>query len=247
MKRWPAGVTPGGPEDVGPSIREIAGRHGLGQHAAGALTALVVALGAEPHPPTTIRSPREVVDAHVADSLVALELESVRRARRLADLGAGAGFPGLPLAIALRAATVDLVEPRRRKCEVIERLATASGIPNARAVPLRAEEWGGGEGHEAYDLITARALGSLPLVAEYAAPLLARGGKLVAWRGRRDHDDERRGEAAASQLGLVVEEVVPVVPFVGARDRHLHVLSKEGSTPGRFPRRPGRAAKRPLA
>lgn len=174
-------------------------------------------------------------------------MPELRDALRIADIGSGAGFPGLPLALALPAAQVDLIESARRKCEVIDRLAGAAGIENARSLPARAEEWAAGEGREAYDAVTVRAVASLPTLVEYAAPLLRVGGVLVAWKGARDDDEERAGAAAAGQLGMSGGTVVRVVPFEGARHRHLHVFTKLDPTPERFPRRAGMARKRPLA
>ena len=207
---------------------------------------MIVGLAAEPHPPTTVRDPDEIADRHVGDSLTALELERVRAARRIVDVGAGAGFPGLPLAIALPAASIDLLEASRRKCEVIERLIAAAAVPNARVVASRAEAWAGDEGRDAYDLVTGRAVAGLPVLVEYAAPLLSLGGVLVAWRGRRDTAEERVAEAAAGALGMSPTAVIAVKPFRAARDRHLHVFTKVSATPTEYPRRPGRAAKRPL-
>ena len=183
----------------------------------------------------------------MADSLSGLEVPALRAASRVADLGAGAGFPGLPLAVALPAARVDLVESAGRKRAVIERLIVAAGIANARTVAARAEAWGAAAGgHEAYDAVTARALAPLAVLCEYAAPLLEPGGALVAWKGARGADEERAGAAAAATVGLEPVEVRPVTPFVRARSRHLHVFRKVAPTPPRFPRRPGVAAKRPL-
>jgi 16S rRNA (guanine527-N7)-methyltransferase len=175
---------------------------------------------------------------------VALELEAVRGARAIADLGAGAGLPGLPLAIALPGAEVCLVESNRRKCEFIAHAASACSVSNADVVNRRAEAWP--EGISRFDLVTARALAPLPVVAEYAAPLLRVGGKLVAWRGQRDAADEAAGRAAARELGLEMGEIVRVEPYPGAVNRHLQPMIKVAETPGRFPRRPGMARKRPL-
>lgn len=227
--------------------RRLAVAHRLPAPAAEQLLRLVAALAAEPDPPTAIRAPDEVVDRHLADSLTALDLSAVRGAHRLADVGSGAGFPGLPLAIALPAARVDLLEAAGRKCEVIERLAVAADVANARPIAARAEEWAAGEGRSAYEIVTARAVASLAVLAEYAAPLLGIDGVLVAWKGRRAPDEERAGVAAAERLGLQYSAVVPVTPFAAARERHLHVLVKRQPTPTGFPRRPGRAARRPLA
>ena len=84
---------------------------------------LLKALDAESHPPTTIRDRAGAIEAHLADSLSGLEVAEVRTAQRIADIGAGAGFPGLVLAVARPDAQVDLVESSGRKCAVISRLA----------------------------------------------------------------------------------------------------------------------------
>ena len=225
----------------------LAERFALPAGAAGRLDALVDALLREPDPHTTITDPGEIAGRHLADSLVALELEEVRSAAVIADIGAGAGFPGLPLAIALPGAQVELIESARRKCAVIGRLAAAASATNARAVEARAEEWAAGAGASRYDVVTARALAALPVLVEYAAPLLRKGGVLVAWKGIRDEAEESAGARAAELLGLDPAGVRRVEPFAGARDHHLHLYRKVKPTPDRVPRRPGMAAKRPLA
>lgn len=222
-------------------------RYGLTPGIVDAFEGLLEGLAAEPDPPTTVRKPPEALRLHVADSLSGLEVPALREAGQIADIGAGAGFPGLVLAGALPGAGVDLIEANGRKCAVIERLAAAAGLSNARALAVRAEEWAAGEGRGSYDAVTARAVASLAVVVEYAAPLLRLGGAVVVWRGARDAQGEASGAAAAAALGLTAGEVRRAVPFEGARDRHLHVYFKVEPTPERFPRRPGAARKRPLA
>jgi 16S rRNA (guanine527-N7)-methyltransferase len=209
-----------------------------------ALEALVERVTDDPEAPTRVTDRAGILRDHLADSLVALELAEVRAATAAADLGSGAGFPGLPLAIALPGARVSCVESNGRKCAFIARAAEACGAGNAAVVHARAEEWA--EGFGACDLITARALAPLAVVAEYAAPLLSLGGSLVAWRGRRDPEDEASGARAGAQLGLEPGPIVRVEPYPGALHRHLHLLRKVDATPDRFPRRPGMARKRPL-
>jgi len=225
-------------------LASLTDRYGLPAAAIGQLAALLELLAADAHAPTTVRVPGQAVHTHLGDSLVALELPDVRDATAIADLGAGAGFPGLPLAVALPAAEVVLVESVARKCAFIRAAADTAGLTNVEVVADRAESWNAGLGTR--DLVTARALASLAVLAEYAAPLLCEGGVLVAWKGRRDVEEERDGAAAAEQLGLVVEEIRPVHPYAAAEHRHLHVLRKVAPTPERFPRRPGMARKRPL-
>ena len=225
----------------------LAARHGLGEQATSALAALLEGLAAEGDPPTSVREPTAALEVHLADSLSGLEIESLRSAAAVADVGAGAGFPGLALAAALPAARVDLIEATARKCAVIDRLASAAGLRNARAVAVRAEDWAAGAGAGAYDAVTARAVAPLAVLVEYAAPLLREGGALVAWKAGREPDEERAGAGAASALGLEVTAVRAVAPFADGRPRHLHVFAKVAPTPQRFPRRAGMARKRPLA
>jgi 16S rRNA (guanine527-N7)-methyltransferase len=194
--------------------------------------------------PTAIRDFDRATEVHLADSLSALEVEAVGMAGQIADIGSGAGFPGLALAVALPGAEVNLVESQRRKCEFLERVRRAAGIENARVVPARVEGWS--EGISRHDLAVARALAPQPVVLEYAAPLLKVGGTLVDWRGKRAREEEDRADRAAEVLGLRRTEVRRVVPFEGARDHHLHVFVKAEETPDRFPRRAGVARKRSL-
>jgi 16S rRNA (guanine527-N7)-methyltransferase len=205
---------------------------------------LLELLGLDEHAPTTVRTRDEAAERHLADSLVGLEIDLIGDGRVLADLGAGAGFPGVPLAVALPHARVRLVESQQRKCEFLTRMLAAAQIENASVVCARAEEWT--EGLGTHDVVVARALAAQPVVLEYAAPLLRLGGALVEWRGRRDSDEENTAAAAATKLGMELREVRHVQPFEGATDRHLHVWLKASETPSRYPRRAGMARKRPL-
>jgi 16S rRNA (guanine527-N7)-methyltransferase len=229
----------------------LAARYGLPEGAIGQLTRLLEALAAEPDPHTTVSEPEAALETHVADSLSGLTVPELRKMRRLADVGAGPGFPGLVLALANPQAQVDLIESAGRKAAVADRLLQAAQITNARTVKTRAEEWGAvtpvlGGGAGVYDAVSARAVAALPVLVEYAAPLLSMGGVLVAWKGARDAAEEAAAKVAAERLRMAVREVERVVPFEGAVNRHLHVFEKEGPTPEGFPRRPGMARKRPL-
>jgi 16S rRNA (guanine527-N7)-methyltransferase len=232
------------------TVRATVARFGVPDEAAtvAAVSALIAALSVEPDPPTTIREPVEVLDLHVADSLAGLEIEQLRSADRIVDLGAGAGFPGLALAAALPQAHVDLIEANHRKCEVIGRLVDAAGLTDrVRVLAIRAEDHARGPDAGSYDAATARALAPLGVICEYAAPLLRIGGAVVAWKGARDPPEEEAGRAAASKLGLEMAQPARVSPFPGTKARHLYVYSKISPTPSGFPRRAGRARKQPLA
>ena len=217
-----------------------------------AFAPLLAALAAEPRPHTTVADPEAALDVHVADSLSGLEVPELSSARRIADIGAGAGFPGLVLAIASPRAQVDLIESAGRKTAVIDRLIQAAELGNARSITARVEDYARvpaalGGGREAYDAVTARAVGPLALLVEYAAPLLRSDGVLVAWKGARDSAEEDAGVAAAAKVGMAAKEVVSVQPYPASENRHLHVYRKIAPTPPEFPRRAGMARKRPLA
>jgi 16S rRNA (guanine527-N7)-methyltransferase len=231
-------------KEVRDGIAALMRRYRLPRGADRALHTLLELVVTDSRAPTSVRDARGVLEDHLADSLVALELPQVRQAHAVADIGAGAGFPGLPLAIALPDADVTLVEASGRKCEFIEHAIAASGVANARAKPARAEAWPDGLG--AFDLITARAVGPPAVVAEYAAPLLRVGGTAVLWRGRRDPSEEAAAASAAGRLGLDAREPIAVHPYAGARHRNLYLMTKVKETPPGFPRRPGQARKRPL-
>lgn len=194
---------------------------------------------------SSVREPAEAWRVHVEDSLTGLEVPELREAHLVADVGAGAGFPGLVLAKALPATRIDLVESVGRKCEFIRRAAEAGDAPNARVLCERAEILASAEGREAYDVVTARAVGRLSTLAELASPLLRSGGVLVAWKGRRDSEEDAEAERASADLAMAPEAVLAVGSRAGSRHRHLHVFRKTGPTPRGLPRKAGMAKKRP--
>jgi 16S rRNA (guanine527-N7)-methyltransferase len=232
------------PPAVDVRLAALSARFALPGRAVERLGLLLELVAAEPASITAVRDPVEGVDVHVADSLVALDLEVVREAERIADVGSGAGFPGLVLAIALPQARVVLVESVRRKAAFLERAVVALGLANVAVVSARVESWAAGlAGH---DLVAARAVAPLGVLVEYAAPLLRKGGTLVAWKGRLDVTEAEDAVAAADALGMSSPRGVAVEPFAGSLDRHLYLSSKVGPTPPGYPRRPGMARKHPF-
>jgi 16S rRNA (guanine527-N7)-methyltransferase len=201
---------------------------------------------ADPRAPIAASTAPSARDVHIADSLSGLEIEPLRVARRIADLGSGAGLPGLVLANALPQARFDLIESVSRKCEFLREAIRRMGLSNAEVVCRRSEDWARGAGREAYEAVTARAIGSLPTLAELSSPLLREGGVLVAWKGARSPEEEAAAARAADRVAMEPLEIRTVRPFPESRDRHIHLLRKNGPTPNGLPRRAGMAAKRPF-
>ena len=222
----------------------MAARYKLPAPAVSQFELLLELVAREPSSITSVRDPKDAVAVHVGDSLSALALDVVPAARHIVDLGSGAGFPGLVLAIALPHARVSLVESIARKGRFLARAADALELHNTTVVIDRAESWSDGRGQ--HGLATARAVAVLPVLLEYAAPLLELGGALVAWKGRRLASEEADGRAAAETLAMAAPTPHELEPTSRAAHRTLYVSTKLGSTPNRFPRRPGMARKRPL-
>lgn len=225
-------------------LADLAARWALPPEAPEQLRRILDLVAVEHASITTVRDQAAGVDVHIADSLSGLHAPQVRAATSIADLGSGGGFPGLALACALPATQVTLVESVGRKCDFLRRTAEDVGLRNVAVVQARAESWREGLGTQ--DVVTARALAPLNVLAEYAAPLLVAGGTLVAWKAGRDPSEERDGMAAAEVLGLQAQEPLSVEPFSGSGPRHLHLYLKVRETPPRYPRREGMARKRPL-
>lgn len=223
----------------------MSGGETLDARARAALETVLALLAEERAAVSSVRTPAQAWKVHVEDSLTGLEVPELVAAGEIADVGAGAGFPGLVLAVALPQARVDLIESVGRKCAFMEQAIEAAEIGNARVVCARSEEVAAAAGHEAYDAVTARAVGRLSTLAELASPLLRDAGVLVAWKGRRDAEEEQQLERAAPALAMRLGAIIDVGGRAGSEHRHLHVVHKHGPTPGDLPRRPGMAKKRP--
>ena len=198
---------------------------------------------------TRVTEPDDVARLHLLDALSALPLLDALAPIRAIDLGSGGGVPGLVLALARPETAWTLLDSVGKKCDAMRGFAAALGLRSVTVIADRAESLGRDPKHrERYDLVTARACAALPVLAEYALPLAAVGGAVLAWKGPLTVEDEEivRGAAAAGLLGggppAIHETGVP------ALGRHRLVLvPKERTTPERYPRRPGEPARRPLA
>jgi 16S rRNA (guanine527-N7)-methyltransferase len=198
---------------------------------------------------TRILEPESVGILHLLDALVALPYIDELAPAQAVDLGSGGGVPALPLAIARPGVHWTLVESVRRKASALRDFTTELGLENVTILPERAEAVGRDPRHRAqFDLATARACASLPVLVELALPLLVVGATLLAWKGplRPEDPEVRHGQAAASLLGGGALSILPAGPkALGGRT--LVCISKDGPTPERYPRRPGEPARRPLA
>jgi 16S rRNA (guanine527-N7)-methyltransferase len=219
---------------------------------------------------TAIRTPEGIARLHVLDSLSAIPMlrERLTGAPAVMDLGSGGGYPGLPLAVALPAARLTLVDSVIKKTRFLEVVADATrevldrhaaGSPGIliEVIAARAEQLAADHHRESWDVVTARAVGTLAEVVELGLPLLRRGGLLVCWK--REVTDPETQELSEAGLGreirdaqpLVAElggeppEVVPV-ELAGLPGHRLVLVHKVHPTPRRFPRVPAERRRRLL-
>lgn len=190
----------------------------------------------------------DAIRQHFVDALTLVPVIRSLRSEgvRLADVGSGAGFPGLPLKIAWPEISLTLIEATTKKAKYLEHVVAELGI-EAEVLGVRAELAGRNVGlRDSFDLVTARAVGSLPLVCELTLPLCKVGGRLLAQRGESAGADALGASAAVSLLGARVMGVEAVDASFGLGNRHTVIIQKIDPTPDRYPRREGIPAKRPL-
>jgi 16S rRNA (guanine527-N7)-methyltransferase len=200
---------------------------------------------------TRITDPAEIETRHFLDSLSAavplLDRLHAGEVMRLVDVGSGGGMPGLPLKIAFPSLRLTLVESVRKKAEFLRDTVTELSLEEVEIVPERAEIAGRSPEHrDAYDWVTARALGRLPVVIELCAPFLAPGGLLVAQRSG-DLDAEIVHAAPAFKALRLWSRTPIFLDLPGLPGHGLVVGEKYAPTPAAYPRRPGMPRKRPLA
>lgn len=182
---------------------------------------------------------------HFADSLLPLaEPGLFPDGASLVDVGAGAGFPGMPLAIVREDLSVTLLESQRKKCLFLREAVIQLGLSDTRVLCARAEDAARGLEREVFDLATVRAVAPLRVLAEYLLPLLRRGGRMLCWKGPSLLEELPDAANALQVLGgRAVHRFTLPIP---GRVHYIQVIEKTGPTPPEYPRRPGIPAARPL-
>ncbi|MCA9849022.1 MAG: 16S rRNA (guanine(527)-N(7))-methyltransferase RsmG [Dehalococcoidia bacterium] len=203
---------------------------------------------------TSIRDEAEAQHRHFGESLALLRvlrdagLLPAGERRRLADLGPGGGFPGIPMRIAEPSLELALIESNQKRAEFLEFAVRELGLTDVTVHPLRAEDAGRApELRAAFDVVVARALAAMPVLVEYALPLLRDGGILAAPKGSRALDELAESGGAIAALGGVALEPLSLPVLPDAPPQTVLLVRREGPLDDRYPRRAGMPSKRPLA
>jgi 16S rRNA (guanine527-N7)-methyltransferase len=196
---------------------------------------------------TAITDPETFAAKHFADSILCADGPVTTAARNVADVGTGAGFPGIPLAILLPDHNFTLIDSLGKRVRVLEEIVARLGLGNVKPLCGRAEDLAREASlRGAFDLCVSRAVARLSVLAEYCLPFLAVGGFMFAYKGEDVADEIAESEQAFSLLGGAAPEVRDA--SLGAYDlRHkIIVAAKTRETPPKYPRRAGIPSRRPL-
>lgn len=195
---------------------------------------------------TAIKEPRAVILRHYADSL-SVEPYLPQNAS-VCDVGCGAGFPSLPLAIARPDLKILSLDSTAKRIRYVQETATLLGCKNLSAIAARAEEAGKGVHREKYDICTARAVAALPVLAELCLPLVRVGGKFLAMKARKGEEEWESAAHAVARLGgkLIARHTITLTDETEEDERIIFEIEKVKPTPAEFPRAYAKIAKNPL-
>ncbi|WP_099207857.1 16S rRNA (guanine(527)-N(7))-methyltransferase RsmG [Urinicoccus timonensis] len=195
---------------------------------------------------TAITEDEEFNIKHFLDSLSLLKLEEIQGAKRILDLGTGAGFPGVPLKIAKKDLDITLLDSLKKRIDFLNESIEDMGLEGIRGIHARAEELSRKDDYrEAFDLVTSRAVANLATLYEYCLPFVKVGGYMVAMKGPDIEGELKEGQAALKALGGELVEVKKV-DLPQDIEHTLVLVKKVKATPKKYPRAGGKPRKNPI-
>lgn len=199
---------------------------------------------------TAITKQDEVYLKHFYDSLLpALEVKDLQtRPFSICDVGAGAGFPSIPLKIAFPNLKVTIVDSLNKRIKFLEELSQKLNLTDTYFYHARAEEFAGKKSgfRESFDVVTARAVARLSVLSEFCLPLVKLNGRFIALKAQKASEELVDAKYAVATLGGKIEEDIQTALPKSDETRHIIVISKKKTTPNKYPRKPGTPAKQPL-
>ncbi|GAB2717172.1 16S rRNA (guanine(527)-N(7))-methyltransferase RsmG [Paenibacillus thermoaerophilus] len=196
---------------------------------------------------TAITDREQVYVKHFFDSLTVSLVHPITGAKRVADIGSGAGFPGIPLKIMFPDISLTIVDSLKKRIGFLQHVADRLGLKEVTLIHARAEDAGRDSAHrDRYDIVTARAVARLSVLNELCLPFVRPGGVFIAMKGAQAREELEESQFSLRQLqGELIEDRVMLLPLEEA-DRHLLVIRKKADTPKKYPRKAGVPIKQPL-
>lgn len=196
---------------------------------------------------TAITDAPSVYLKHFYDSISAAFYIDLSGQKTICDVGAGAGFPSIPLKICFPELHVTIVDSLNKRIGFLEHLATQLQLENVHFVHARAEDFGQNPKYrEKFDIVTARAVARLSVLAELCVPLVKEGGIFISMKGAAAEDELADAKKALSVLGAVIKEEYSFTLPIENSERNIFVFDKEKNTPKKYPRKPGVPNKSPI-
>ncbi len=196
---------------------------------------------------TAITDAPSVYLKHFYDSISAAFYIDLKGRKTICDVGAGAGFPSIPLKICFPELDVTIVDSLNKRIGFLEHLAETLQLENVHFVHARAEDFGQNpEYREKFDIVTARAVARLSVLAELCVPLVKQGGIFISMKGAAAEDELADAEKALSVLGASIKEEYSFTLPVENSERNIFVFEKKKITPKKYPRKPGVPNKTPI-
>ena len=196
---------------------------------------------------TAIKDPEEFTLKHFVDSITCYNIPEYQDADRILDLGTGAGFPGVPLAILSPEKEFVLVDSLNKRLKIIMQLCDELGIKNVTTVHGRAEDLAKQEIHrEKYDMCISRAVANLNVLSEYCLPFVKVGGYMAAYKGADAQNEVDDAKKAMKILGAVDYRLHDSSIGDSGRDHQILLVKKGNKTPSKYPRKAGTPVKEPL-
>ena len=194
---------------------------------------------------TAIKDKEEFVIKHLIDSVLCYNFPEYRNADTIIDVGTGAGFPGIPLAIISPDKDFVLADSLNKRLKVIRTLADQLGIENIETVHGRAEDLARNKSYrQRFDLCVSRAVANLPVLCEYCLPFVRKGGFLLSYKGP---DAQKEAESASKAIRVLGGRLVRIQPAeLSGYDHNIVVIEKIGDTSAKYPRKAGTPVKEPI-
>lgn len=195
---------------------------------------------------TSITEEHEVYLKHFYDSIAPSFYTDLTKELTICDIGAGAGFPSIPLKIIYPNLKVTIVDSLNKRIKFLNQLAEALDLENVNFVHDRAETFGKGDYRESYDIVTARAVARLSVLSELCLPLVKKGGQFIALKSSKGEEELEEARFGLGILGGKVRETISYELPEEAGERQMILIDKRSQTPKKYPRKPGTPNKSPL-
>lgn len=194
---------------------------------------------------TAITEPKEIILKHFIDSITILN--EIKEGSKLVDVGTGAGFPGIPLAIMNSKIKITLVDSLNKRLIFLQEVIKELKLENVEIIHARAEEFGQNkEYRESFDIATSRAVANLSTLSEYLLPLVKLDGKCISMKASEATEEIKQAEKAIEILGGVIEKIEEFNLPQSNIGRTIIIVNKKKRTPTKYPRKPGTPSKEPI-